>query len=73
MDVTDVAEKTDTAAEVLGLTVEVESVLDHVLSFEVLGPPFVESWVFEALDEGLETVNHFEFGQHARDLGLVSA
>lgn len=51
LDVADTAEQSHATSKVLSLSVEVEGVLSHVLSFKILGPPLVESGVLLALDE----------------------
>ena len=51
LDVAYAAEQTHATAEVLGLTIEVQGVLSHVLGFQVLSPPLVQGWILKALDE----------------------
>ena len=73
LNITNAAEQSHAAAEVLSLTVEVQCVLRQVLGFQVLGPPFVQSRILQALDERLQAVDHVEFSEHSGNFSLVSA
>lgn len=73
LDVTNTAEKTDAASKVLGLSIKIESILNKLLSFKILGPPLVEGRVFEALDEGLKAVDHVHLSEHTRNFSLVGS
>lgn len=72
LDITDHAEKSDNASEVLSLLVEAKRVVEQALGFEVLCPPLEKLGVSLALHELLELVKVSGFTQHPWDLHSMS-